>query len=32
MPRDYPPFEKYLNSLEEVAEAELLTELYVPIN
>ncbi len=30
--RDYPPFEKYLNSLEDVSEEELLTEIYVPIN
>ncbi|MCF6330585.1 MAG: AraC family transcriptional regulator [Sulfurimonas sp.] len=29
--RDFPPFEKYLNTLEEVSEDELLTEIYVPI-
>ena len=29
--RDFPPFEKYLNTLDEVCEDELLTEIYVPI-
>lgn len=29
--RDFPPFEKYLNTPEEVCEDELLTEIYVPI-
>jgi AraC family transcriptional regulator len=29
--RDEPAFEKYLNMPEEVDEAELLTEIYVPI-
>jgi AraC family transcriptional regulator len=30
--RDYPPFEKYLNSPEDVSEEELLTEIYIPID
>ncbi len=29
--RDFSPFEKYLNTLEEVSEDELLTEIYVPL-
>ena len=29
--RDCPPFEKYLNSPEDVEEQELLTEIYIPI-
>jgi len=30
--RDCPPFEKYLNSPEDVSEEELLTEIYIPID
>lgn len=29
--RDAPPFEKYLNNIQEVDEKELLTEIYIPI-
>ena len=30
--RDEPALEKYLNSLDEVDEDEILTEIYVPVD